>query len=110
LGAACYPRKLNTDPKRYKTTERNRELLSAIEVCNKYYNILPVYHQPIIAFTDHKENTFNGLKAPDRVLHCAVADGLPDNYIDSLNIQEQTEEGFTLLFRSDAFLSSQSVL
>jgi hypothetical protein len=24
---------------------------------------------PIIVFTDHKNNTFNGLKASDRVLH-----------------------------------------
>jgi hypothetical protein len=83
--------------------------------------ILPVYHQPIIDFTYHKENTFNGLKASDSVLHWLFpgnkqknagtdADGLSDNYIDSLKIQEQTEEAFTLLFRSDAFLSPQSVL
>jgi hypothetical protein len=32
----------------------------------KYKNILLGY--PIIVFTDHKNNTFNGLKASDRVL------------------------------------------
>jgi hypothetical protein len=41
-------------------------LLSAIENCQKYKNILLGYH--IIVFTDHKNNTFNGLKASDRVL------------------------------------------
>jgi hypothetical protein len=44
----------------------NRELLSAIETCKEYKNILLVY--PIIVFTDHKNNTFNGLKASDRDL------------------------------------------
>jgi hypothetical protein len=43
-------------------------LLSAIETCKEYKNILLGYHQPIIDFTDHKNNTFNGLKASDRVL------------------------------------------
>jgi hypothetical protein len=32
----------------------------------EYKNILLGY--PIIVFTDHKNNTFNGLKASDRVL------------------------------------------
>jgi hypothetical protein len=36
-------------------------LLSAIETCKEYKNILLGY--PIIVFTDHKNNTFNGLKA-----------------------------------------------
>jgi hypothetical protein len=64
-----YSRKINTDQKRYTTTERNRELLSEIETCKEYKNILLGY--PIIVFTDHKNNTFNGLKAntSDRVLH-----------------------------------------
>jgi hypothetical protein len=61
-----YSQKFNTAQKRYKTTERHRELLSAIETCNEYKNILLGY--PIIVFTDHKNNTFNGLKASDRVL------------------------------------------
>jgi hypothetical protein len=52
--------------KRYTTTER--ELLSAIETCKEYKNILLGYHYSIIAFTDHKNNTFNGLKASDRIL------------------------------------------
>jgi hypothetical protein len=43
-------------------------LLSAIETCKEYKNILLGYHQPIIVFTDHKNHTFNGLKASDRVL------------------------------------------
>jgi hypothetical protein len=65
---AFYSRKLNTAQKRYTTTEREQELLSAIETCKEYKNILLGYHQPIIAFTDHKNNTFNDLKASDRVL------------------------------------------
>jgi hypothetical protein len=63
---AFYLRKLNTAQKRYTTTERNRELLSAIETCKEYKNILLGY--PIIVFTDHKNNTFNGLKGSDLVL------------------------------------------
>jgi hypothetical protein len=43
-------------------------LLSAIETCKEYKNILLCYHQPVIVFTDHKNNTSNGLKALDRVL------------------------------------------
>jgi hypothetical protein len=62
---AFYSRKLNTAQKRYTTTER--ELFSAIETCKEYKNILLGY--PIIVFTYHKNNTFNGLKASDRVLH-----------------------------------------
>jgi hypothetical protein len=65
---AFYSRKLNTAQKRYTTTERHKELLSAIETYKEYKNILLGYHQPIIVFTDHKNNTFNGLKASDRVL------------------------------------------
>jgi hypothetical protein len=61
-----YLRKINTAQKRYTTTERIRELLSAIETCKEYKNILLV--NPIIVFTDHKNNTFNGLKASDCVL------------------------------------------
>jgi hypothetical protein len=63
---AFYLRKLNTAQKWYTTTERDRELFSAIETCKEYKNILPGY--PVIVFTDHKNNTFNGLKASDRVL------------------------------------------
>jgi hypothetical protein len=63
---AFYSRKLNAAQKRYTTTEINRELLSAMETCKEYKNILLGY--PIIVFTDHKNNTFNGLKASDRVL------------------------------------------
>jgi hypothetical protein len=65
---AFYSRKLNTTQKQYTTTERYRELLSAIETCKEYKNILLGYHEPIIVFTDHKNNTFNVLKASDRVL------------------------------------------
>jgi hypothetical protein len=63
---AFYSRMLNTAQKRYTITERNRELLSAIETCKEYKNILLSY--PIIVFTDHKNNTFNGLKDSDSVL------------------------------------------
>jgi hypothetical protein len=62
-----YSRKLNKAQKRYTTTERTGELLSAIENYKQYKNILLGYHQPITVFTDHK-STFNGLKASDRVL------------------------------------------
>jgi hypothetical protein len=59
---AFYSRKPNTAQKRYTTTERHKELLSTIEKCKEYKNILLGYHQPIIVFTDHKNNTFNRLK------------------------------------------------
>jgi hypothetical protein len=58
--AAFYSRKFNTAQKKYTTTER--ELLPAIETCKEYKNILLGYYYPIIVFTDHKNNTFNGLK------------------------------------------------
>jgi RNase H-like domain found in reverse transcriptase len=61
---AFYSRKLNAAQRRYTTTER--ELLSTIENCKEYKNILLGY--PIIVHTDHKNNTFNGLKASDCVL------------------------------------------
>jgi hypothetical protein len=41
-------------------------LLSAIEACKEYKNILLGY--PIIVFTDHENYIFNGLKASERVL------------------------------------------
>jgi hypothetical protein len=62
---ALYSRNINTAQKRYTTTERNREMLSAIETFKEYKNILLGY--PIIVFTDHKNDTFNGLKASDHV-------------------------------------------
>jgi hypothetical protein len=117
---AFYSRKLNTAQKKYTTTERNRELLSAIETCKQYKNILLGYHVSIIFFTDHKNNTFNGLKgnASDHVLRtcwllvleeygvtfeylpgkknvAVVADALSRLDIDCLKIQE--EEVLTLL-------------
>jgi RNase H-like domain found in reverse transcriptase len=56
-----YSRKLNTAQRRYTTTEC--ELLSTIETCKEYQNILLGY--PIIVYTDHKNNSFNGSKASD---------------------------------------------
>ena len=53
---AIYSRKINAVQSRYTTTER--ELLSTTEICKEYTNILLGY--PIIVFTDHKNNTFNG--------------------------------------------------
>jgi hypothetical protein len=41
---AIYSRKLNTAQTRYITTEKNRELLSTIETCKEYKNILLGYH------------------------------------------------------------------
>jgi hypothetical protein len=106
-----YLRKLNTAQKRCTTTER--ELLSAIESLHAfkdYKNTLLGY--PIKVFTDHKNNTFNCLKAntSDSVLRTCwlllleeygvtfeylpgkkhvVADALSRLDMDSLNIQEK---------------------
>jgi hypothetical protein len=121
---AFFSRELNTVQKRYTTTERHRKLLSAIETCNEYKNILLGFHQPIIFFTDHKNITFNGIKEnnSDRVLHTCwlllleeygvtfeylpgkrqknvVAEALSRLDIDSLKIQE--EEVLTLLLGSE---------
>jgi hypothetical protein len=121
---AFYSRKLNTAQKQYTTTEIEAELLSAIETCKQYKNILLGCHQPIIVFTYHKNNTFNGFKtfSSDRVLHTCwlllleeygvtfeylpgkmhendVADTLCRLNIDSLKIQE--EEVLTLLSGSE---------
>jgi hypothetical protein len=69
---AFYSRKLNTAKKRYTTTETDRqtdrELLSSIDTSKEYKNILLGYHEPIIVFTENKNDTSNGLKASDRVL------------------------------------------
>jgi hypothetical protein len=101
---------------------REIELLSSIETFKEYNNTLLVYHKPIIVFTDHKNNTFNGLKASDRNLRtCSlllleeygvtydylpgkiqknvIADALSRRDIDSLKIQE--EEVLTLLSGSE---------
>jgi hypothetical protein len=108
-----YSRKLNTAQKRYTTTER--ELLSAIETCKEYKNILLGNYKPTIVFTDHKNNTFNGIKASDRVLLVSwlllleeygvtfeylpgkknlitVANALYRLDIDSLKIQEENKK------------------
>jgi hypothetical protein len=93
-------------------------LLSAIETCKEYKNILLCY--AIIFFTDHKNNTFNGLKASERVLRWfllleeygvtfeylpreknVVADALSRLDTDSLKIQENKEEVLTLLSGSE---------
>jgi hypothetical protein len=99
-------------------------LLSSIETCKEYKNILLGYHLTIIVFTGHKNNTFNGLKASKCVLHtcwlllleeygvtfeylpgnkqknmCTVADALSCLDIGSLKIQE--EEVLTLLSGSE---------
>jgi hypothetical protein len=113
---------LNTAQKRFTTTERKQELLSAIETCKEYKNILLGYHQPIIVFTEHKSNTFSGLKAPDLVLLTCwlllleeygvtfeylpgkknvVADALSRLDIDSLKIQEAAQGAFTILSGSE---------
>jgi hypothetical protein len=41
---AFYSRKLNTAHKRHTTTERKQDLLSAIETCKEYKNIMLCYH------------------------------------------------------------------
>jgi hypothetical protein len=105
---AFYSRKLNTAQNRYTTNERDRELLSAIETCKEYKNIL---------LGDHKNNTFNGLKIktlqsvfvlaftplstfeylPGKKNVTAVVDVLSRLDIDSLKIQEETEEASKFL-------------
>jgi hypothetical protein len=118
---AFYSRKLNTAQKRYTTTERNRDLLSAIEICKEYKNILLGY--PIIVFTDRKNHTFNGLNAniSDRILRTCwllvleeygetfeylsgekniVADALSRLDIDSLKIQEEEVKTMFQIFES----------
>jgi hypothetical protein len=78
-----YFQELNSAQKRYTNSEREQELLSAIETCKEYKNVLLGYHQPIIVSTNHK-NTFNGLKASDRVLRWLVVfykDGLSFEYL-----------------------------
>jgi hypothetical protein len=115
-----YSRKLNTTQKRYTTTEREQELLSDIETCKEFKNILFGY--PIIVFKDHKNNTFIRLKAntSDRVFHtywlllheeygvifgylsgkenvATVANSFSCLDIGSLKIQEETEEVLKLL-------------
>jgi hypothetical protein len=62
---AFYSQKLNTAQKRYTTTEIVRDLLSDIETCNckKYKYAMLDLHEPFIGFKDHKNNTFNRLKA-----------------------------------------------
>jgi hypothetical protein len=95
-------------------------LLSDIETCKEYKNIMIGYHELIIVFTVHKNNTFNGLNASDYVLctYClllldeygvtfeyllgkknVVADALSRLDIDSLKIQEK--EVSTLLSGSE---------
>jgi hypothetical protein len=84
------------------------------------YGIEVKTHEPVIVFTDHKNNTFNGLKASDCLLctcwlllieeygvtfeylpgknnMCNVVDALSRLDIDSLEIQEVTEEALILL-------------
>jgi hypothetical protein len=100
--------------------------LTNFETCKEYKNILLGYPEPIIVFTDHKYNTFNGLKASDRVLPLCwlllleeygvtfeylpvfkqknaglVADALSRIDTDSLKIQEETEEALTLISGSE---------
>jgi hypothetical protein len=88
-------------------------LLSAIETCKEYKNILLGY--PIIVFTDQKNNTYNGLKAKtsNRVLRACwlllleeygvtfeylpgkkivVADALSRLEIHSLKIQKKLKK------------------
>jgi hypothetical protein len=121
---AFYSGKLNTDQNWYTTTERDRKVLSAVETCKEYKNILLGHHQPIIVFTEHKNNTFNESKAniSDRILHRFLTleeygvtfeyiprmknvgtfvDALSCLDIDSLKIQEETEEALTLLSGSE---------
>jgi hypothetical protein len=99
-------------------------LLSSIETCKEYKNILLGYNQTIIVFTDYKNNTFNVIKASDCILNtcwlllleeygvtfkylsgpgkknaAAVADALSHLDIDSLKIQE--EQVLTLLSGSE---------
>jgi hypothetical protein len=111
--------KLNIAQKRYKTTDS--ELLSVIETFKEYKNIMLDYHLPILVFTDHKRNTFNGLKASDYVLDWlfvleeyevtfeyltgknnknVLVDALSRLDINRMKIQEQTGEVSKLFSRN----------
>jgi hypothetical protein len=111
---AFYSQKLNTAHKRYTTTETSRELLSAVETCKEYKNILSSYL--IIVITDHKNNSFNYINASDRVLRCPLLleehgvtfEYLPENKykivvedalsrLDIYNLKIQEKEVLTLL-------------
>jgi hypothetical protein len=93
--------------------------------CKEYKNILIGYHEPIIVFTDHKNNTFKGLKEKDsdRVLRTCwlllleeygvkfeylpgkknvVADALSRLDIDSLKIQEEEVLKFLSVSKSNS--------
>jgi hypothetical protein len=118
---AFYSQKINTSQKRYTTTKKKQRVVISywnLQGWKEYKNILLCYHAPIIVFTDHKNNTFNGLKASDRVFRWlllleeygvkleylpgkknVVADALSRLGIDSLKIQE--EEVSTLLSGSE---------
>jgi hypothetical protein len=64
--------KLNITQQQCTSTEREEELSSNIETCKEFKNILLGYHQPIIVFTDHKNNTLNEFKLSDCVLRCLL--------------------------------------
>jgi hypothetical protein len=99
---AFYSRKLNTAQKRYTTTDRKQELLSAIETW-EYQNILLGY--PILVFTDHKNTSYHVLRTcwlllleeygvrfeylPEKRQKNVVADALSHLDIDILKIQEE---------------------
>jgi RNase H-like domain found in reverse transcriptase len=61
---AFYSRKLNAAQRRYTITER--ELLSTIETCKEYKNILLGY--PIIVYTDHTNNTIWSLASQNSTI------------------------------------------
>jgi hypothetical protein len=115
-----YSRILNRAQKRYIITQRDRQLLSNIETCKEFKNIMLGY--PIIVFTDHKNNTFNRMKdldcvlcwlllleeygvtfeyLPEKIQKNVIADALSRLDIDSMNIQEKTEEALKLLSGSE---------
>jgi hypothetical protein len=98
----------------YNHWERQRVVISYwnLQGCKEYKTILLGYHKPIIVFTVHKNNTFNGWKVSDRILRTCwlllleeygvtfeylpgkknvgtVADALSRLEIDSLKIQEE---------------------
>jgi hypothetical protein len=68
---AFYSRKLNTDQSSIQPVREAENCYQLLKTtsCKEYKNILLGY--PMIVFTYHKTNTFNGLKvnSSDRVLH-----------------------------------------
>jgi hypothetical protein len=80
-------------------TITERELLSAIEICKEYKDILLGY--PIIVFTDLWNITFNGVKASDRIFRTFII-GSVNRDISIRNIKITIPIHNSLIFKEQA--------